>query len=521
MIAINSKFAIFSAWFWNSFQKMLCFVSPESILWLNKLWTDFKGQLSYNSKAPLLFNSGFFLIFFFNFLLINTPLQTNKILRNAWIVIASVYFYYKSSGYFFILMLATTVFVFALALSMGRIENNKLRKFLSAFGIIVLLLLLSYYKYFNFIIESINSIFESGITPQNIFLPLGISFYTFELISYLADVYTKKAEPEKNLLDFCFYVSFFPHLVAGPIVRPNELFPQIKNLHIPSKSEIGSGVFLILSGIVKKAIISDYISLNFVDRIFDNPTLYSGVENLLGVYGYTLQIYCDFSGYTDLALGIALLIGFKLPNNFNVPYISTSITEFWRRWHISLSSWLRDYLYIPLGGNRKGKLRQYINLFVTMLLGGLWHGASWKFIFWGALHGLALAFEKLFEPITRKLNPSLFKILGGILTFHFVAFCWIFFRASSFEVAWSLINQVFTNFSGFLFFDIVTSYKLVFLFVLFGYLIHFIPQQVDVKIENLISKMPLLLQSILIVCVVYIFIQVKSSAIQPFIYFQF
>ena len=503
------------------FSKIILLVSSENYSIVNSLLQDFIKQISYNSKAPLLFNSGFFLIFFLIFVLVNTPLQTNKILRNAWIVIASIYFYYKSSGYFFILMLATTIFVFLLALSIGKIENKNSKKLLSTIGIVILLLLLSYYKYFNFIIESVNSIFDAGISPQNIFLPLGISFYTFELISYLADVYTKKAEPEKNVLDFCFYVSFFPHLVAGPIVRPNELFPQIKKLHIPSKTEIGSGVFLLISGIVKKAIISDYISLNFVDRIFDNPTLYSGVENLLGVYGYTLQIYCDFSGYTDLALGIALLIGFKLPNNFNVPYISTSITEFWRHWHISLSSWLRDYLYIPLGGNRKGKLRQYFNLFITMLLGGLWHGASWKFMFWGALHGLALAIEKLIKPITRKFSSTTFKIIGGIITFHFVAFCWIFFRASSFEVAWSLINQVFTNFSGHLFIEIITSYKLVFAFIALGYIIHFIPKRIDLKIENFISKIPLFIQAVLIVIVLFLFIQVKSSAIQPFIYFQF
>ena len=521
MAATNQIIDFFLSFFGIFFSNNILLIAKENYLILENLLQDFILQLSYNPKAPLLFNSGFFLIFFLIFVLINTPLQTNKILRNSWIVIASIYFYYKSSGYFFILMLATTIFVFALALSMGRIESKTSRKFLSAFGIVVLLLLLSYYKYFNFIIESVNSIFEFGITTHNIFLPLGISFYTFELISYLADVYTKKAEPEKNLLDFCFYVSFFPHLVAGPIVRPNELFPQIKNLHIPSKLEIGSGVFLLISGIVKKAIISDYISLNFVDRIFDNPTLYSGVENLLGVYGYTLQIYCDFSGYTDMALGIALLIGFKLPNNFNVPYISTSITEFWRRWHISLSSWLRDYLYIPLGGNRKGKFRQYLNLFLTMLLGGLWHGASWKFMFWGALHGLALAIEKLLEPITRNYPSTVFKILGGIFTFHFVAFCWIFFRASSFEVAWSLINQIFINFSGYLFFEIVTSYKLVFIFVALGYTIHFIPKKIDIKIENIISKMPLLIQAILVVLVLFVFIQVKSSAIQPFIYFQF
>src|SRR5205814_1229922 len=205
--------------------------------------------------------------------------------------------------------------------------------------------------------------------------------------------------PSKNILDFAFYIMFFPHIVAGPIVRAVNFLPQIhKELYI-SKEDFGQAIFLIVTGLFKKAVISDYISVNFVDRVFENPILYSGWENLMAVYGYAMQIYCDFSGYSDMAIGIALLLGYRLGINFNQPYQSASITEFWRRWHISLSSWLRDYLYIPLGGNRKGKLRTYVNLLVTMLLGGLWHGASWNFIFWGFLHGAALAIEKFLKEI--------------------------------------------------------------------------------------------------------------------------
>lgn len=219
-------------------------------------------------------------------------------------------------------------------------------------------------------------------------------------MSYTIDVYRRQITPLGSLLDYAFYVSFFPQLVAGPIVRARDFIPQIRRPLFVSREMFGRGIFLIVSGLFKKAVISDYISVNFVERIFDNPTLYSGVENLMGVYGYALQIYCDFSGYSDMAIGIALLLGFHFNINFDSPYKSASITEFWRRWHISLSSWLRDYLYISLGGNRKGKIRQYANLIITMFLGGLWHGASWNFVLWGMMHGVALAAHKCWMTLT-------------------------------------------------------------------------------------------------------------------------
>ena len=235
---------------------------------------------------------------------------------------------------------------------------------------------------------------EKPFTPFDIILPVGISFFTFQSLSYTLDLYRNRIRPVERLVDYVFYVSFFPQLVAGPIVRARDFLPQIFRADFVSRAMIGEGLFLIISGLFKKAVISDYISINYVDRIFDNPLLYSGIENLLGVYGYALQIYCDFSGYSDMAIGIALLLGFRFNINFDSPYKSATITEFWRRWHISLSSWLRDYLYISLGGNRKGKLRTYVNLMLTMLLGGLWHGAALQFVLWGALHGVSLAIHK-------------------------------------------------------------------------------------------------------------------------------
>jgi D-alanyl-lipoteichoic acid acyltransferase DltB (MBOAT superfamily) len=346
------------------------------------------------------------------------------------------------------------------------------------------------------------------------------------LISYIVDVYQRKFKPVKHLLDFSFYISFFPHLVAGPIVRPNELVPQIRSkLHIDN-DYIGRGIFFILSGLLKKAIISDYIGVNFVDRIFDNPTLYSGVENLMGVYGYTLQIYCDFSGYSDMAVGIALLMGFHLPLNFNAPYQSTTITEFWRRWHISLSSWLRDYLYIPLGGNKVGKFRQYINLMITMLLGGLWHGASFKFIVWGGMHGLALALDKakseLFKKLKIQASTGIFsKCVGWFFTFNLVAFCWIFFRAISFESAMAVLHQIAFNFKGELFTKLIFGYQTVFLLMAIGYLIHFVPAQFEERVKKVITISPSFVQALLLALMIYMVYQTRSAEVQPFIYFQF
>ncbi|MEY4876898.1 MAG: hypothetical protein RL708_2047, partial [Bacteroidota bacterium] len=288
-----------------------------------------------------------------------------------------------------------------------------------------------------------------------------------------------------------------------------------------SKEDIAQAVFLIATGLFKKAVISDFISINFVDRIFDNPTLYSGTENLLGVYGYAMQIYCDFSGYSDMAIGVALLLGYRLGINFNLPYQSSSITEFWRRWHISLSSWLRDYLYIPLGGNKKGKMRQYINLSVTMLLGGLWHGASWNFIFWGAMHGLMLALDKLKTDYLHLPKNKLMHILGIIFTFNFVCFCWIFFRSPDFKTSWQIVSQISKGISFNLIHQWALAYPAVCILLMIGFITHSFPILVEQKSIFAISKMHIALQAFLIFMVIWLVIQVKGSDIQPFIYFQF
>lgn len=277
----------------------------------------------------------------------------------------------------------------------------------------------------------------------------------------------------------------------------------------------------------KKTVISDYISLNFVDRIFDAPLLYTGVENLLGVYGYALQIYCDFSGYSDMAIGIALLLGFRFNINFDSPHQSATITEFWRRWHISLSSWLKDYLYISLGGNRKGKIRTYINLMITMLLGGLWHGASMSFIIWGAIHGVALAIHKFimgrfssFKQLGSDMKPWR-RVLGILITFHLVCFGWIFFRADSMQTVKEMLTQIFTNFHPEVFTQFVTGYKGVFTLMVVGYVLHFMPKSAENAVQGVVTRSPLLVQAVILAIMVFVVVQFKSAGVQPFIYFQF
>ncbi|MDO4755967.1 MAG: MBOAT family O-acyltransferase, partial [Parabacteroides sp.] len=353
--------------------------------YVGQLSLDKMGEiLSYQQQEPMLFSSGLFFFLFIGFLILYLALRKHLLARLIYVSLFSLYFYYKSSGWFFLLLLFVATSDFCIGLCLKQTAAQWKRKAWVVLSLGIDLGLLCYFKYFNFLREIYHSFLNGTDTyePLDIFLPVGISFFTFQSISYVIDIYRGKIDAINRWIDYVFYVSFFPQLVAGPIVRARDFLPQIYKNPTVSHAQFGEGLFLVLCGLFKKAVISDYISLNFVDRIFDAPLLYTGVENLLGVYGYALQIYCDFSGYSDMAIGIALLLGFRFNINFDSPYQSATITEFWRRWHISLSSWLKDYLYISLGGNRNGKLRTYFNLFITMLLGGLWHGASVSFILW-------------------------------------------------------------------------------------------------------------------------------------------
>jgi alginate O-acetyltransferase complex protein AlgI len=478
-------------------------------------------QFVYHADQPLLFNSGFFLLLFTAFLWIYYRLSHTQRPKLIFVTLFSLYFYYKSSGIYFVLLIFAAVVDFTLAKLIYNTDDPWRKKLFIALTLVINLGLLGYFKYTNFLYEAFCAVSGSEFKPLDIFLPVGVSFFTFQSLSYTLDVYRGTLKPVDHILDYAFFVSFFPQLVAGPIVRAADFIPQIYKPTVVTREMFGRAVFLIGCGLFKKAVISDYISINFVDRVFDAPTLYTGLENLFAVYGYALQIYCDFSGYSDMAIGIALLLGFHFNINFDSPYQSESITEFWRRWHISLSTWLRDYLYISLGGNRRGKIRTYLNLMITMLLGGLWHGASWRFMIWGGLHGAALGFHKWITEKVTIPDTTLWRCAGWLLTFHFVCFCWIFFRAADLETVGQVLTQITTSFNAGILSDFISGYKMVFVLMLIGYLLHFVPQTVEKQAEELVIQMPLMAKAVCLTLVIVIVLQIKSAGVQPFIYFQF
>ncbi|HLG03501.1 MAG TPA: MBOAT family O-acyltransferase [Bacteroidia bacterium] len=572
------------------------------------------AQFAYNPADPLLFNSAFFLYFFTLFLLFFLLVHRQKLTRVVVFSVFSLFFFYKACGWYVIFILIAAVVDYFLSNAIYRMRTKQRKTVLLIFSLILNLGLLAFFKYTNFYIEIVNQMADGHIDPLHLILPVGISFYTFENLSYTIDVYRGHFKPVRNFFDYLFFLSFFPKLMMGPIVRASDFVPQIrKDIHV-TREDIAAGLYLILSGLFRKVVISDFIWLNFGQYIFDDPAKHSGVECLFGVYCYALVIYCDFSGYSDMAIGMARWMGFRIPANFNSPYQSANITEFWRRWHISLSSWLRDYLYIPLGGSRGAGAGTWIlfavffggagiatglaavngnwwpticflfvlgliflpallfkkerhlvttslNQMHTMLLGGLWHGASWNFLFWGFLHGIALSFDKfqvkmratmsqqttaffdraynglaficggfifvliarVSQLIFRKKLPDLNgkKFLGILLTFHFVCFGWIFFKAGSFAQAAVIISQIVNNFAPETFSAMVIGYKPVFLLMGIGFVLHFLPGVVEAKTIQALSRFPVYGKIAVLVSAIWILIQAKQSEQMLPIYLQF
>ncbi len=487
-----------------------------------------QSLLTYDATSPLIFSSGLFLFLFAAFLLVYNSLRNTTTARILYVVLFSLYFYYKSSGLYFLLLIFAATSDFLIARALFRTERAGVRRWWVALSVAVNLGMLAYFKYTNFLIGIANDLFGAGFLQfRNIFLPVGISFFVFQSMSYTIDIYRRQLRPLNSWLDYLFYLSFFPQLVAGPIVRARDFIPQIRRKPVVTREMFGMGVFLILTGLFKKAVVSDYISLNFVDRIFDEPLLYTGFECLMGIYGYALQIYCDFSGYSDMAIGIALLLGFRFPKNFDAPYKSATITEFWRRWHISLSSWLRDYVYISLGGNRKGRLRTYVNLLLTMLLGGLWHGAAFRFILWGALHGVALALHKVWLAVVPGARVSgaqmgrWSRAAGIFFTFNLVCFGWLMFRAESMQTVSLMLHQIAFDFHGAMIPQVLSGYVGVFGLMAVGYALHLMPDRLDAVVQRRVTAAPMVLQVVMAAALIWCVMQIKSSDIQPFIYFQF
>ncbi|MBR4528130.1 MAG: MBOAT family protein [Bacteroidaceae bacterium] len=606
---------------------------------------------SFDPDSPLLFTQlqfwAFFCLVFSGFALV----QKRRQMRNAYLFFVSLLFYYKTSGLFVGMLLLVTCSDFLIAQGIYALREKEAwkRKLLLGLSVILDIGILCYFKYAYFFVDVINQIFGTQFAVENvvarfanevvgenifsvdrIILPIGISFYTFQILSYTCDVYKGLIKPVRNFLDFGFYVSFFPQLVAGPIVKASDFIPQLYRRFFLSRRMFGIAVFWIINGLMKKIILSNYLAVNFIDRVFTNPHLFSGFENLSALFLYSLQVYADFSGYTDIAIGLSLMMGFHLPANFDSPYKAPNCSNFWKRWHISLSRWLQTYLYIPLGGNRsmgfstcfwvifltasalilsgswwiaaiifiifsatiltgiycpdrRRKIYANLNSMITMLLGGLWHGASMNFIIWGGLNGVGMIVFKFWRDMglkTRVLITTatvillfslqhfhpmglwnvllafmlflmvsmwvrlLYNLLGFkasfswlehawsiLVTFTFITFTRLFFRSGSnldpatanqtaWDTATKMIHSIGTQWSVNIL-DVMSAYHRVFILFALGMIIHWLPTNLKRRYRLSFAMLPLPVICLAAICAVFFVYQFVTAKMQPFIYFQF
>ena len=619
---------------------------------------------AFDPNSPLLFTQFQFWAFFAIVFSLFALFKDRKLLRNSYLFFVSLLFYYKTSGLFVGLLILVTISDFLIAQGIYKVKwspesyekphsQRKLQelkaKLLLCLSVFIDLGILCYFKYSYFFADVINQLLGTNLEVTNIaaeianqatgsnffsvdriILPVGISFYTFQVISYTADVFKGLVRPVRNILDFGFYVSFFPQLVAGPIVKASDFIPQLYRKYALSRLQFGIAVFWILNGLTKKIVLSDYLAVNFIDRVFNNPQFFGGFENLCALFFYSLQVYADFSGYTDIAIGLSLLMGFYLPLNFNSPYKAQNAGNFWKRWHISLSRWLQTYLYIPLGGNRNITFGTYfwistitlaalvlsgniwiamsvliiailviftamrypekrrhiyanLNSMITMLLGGLWHGASINFMIWGGLNGVGMIIFKFWRDMSllnRAIIPTalsallyvmimvypmplwnlfivftifisisawiryIYNMCGGtnplewlnrgwsiLVTFTFITFTRLFFRSGSNldpavanETAWRIAKDMITSIGtqwDVNIWEVISAYHNIFLLFVLGMTIHWLPSSMKRKYRICFAKMPLPVMACVVVLVIFVCYQFITAEMQPFIYFQF
>ena len=483
--------------------------------------THLLSLFAFNRDEPMLFTSGLFWVLFMVFLPLYAMVKSQRKKMMVFVIAFSLYFFYKSSGLFFLLLVATSIFDWWVSQFIDSSKNRTERRIALTVSLVFSLSILLFFKYSNFVMFNLEALIGGNFQPLDLILPVGISFYTFRTISYVVDVYKKKIEPVDDFIEYLFFLSFFPCLVAGPIVRAREFIPQARENKPATRDMIYGGLWLVMLGILKKAVFADYIA-QYNNIAFGNPTGYTGFELLMAVLGFTMQIYCDFSGYSDMAIGLGSIMGFDLGINFRFPYRSLNVTEFWHRWHITLSTWLRDYVYIPLGGNRKGKVRQYFNLMVTMLLGGLWHGAAWTFVVWGAGHGIALCVHKLCKPWLDKIASTPFtRSMSWLMTFTLVTFLWIFFRANTFHAAGQVINGIFTDFEW-AYLPVFIERRVtwcIMLAIIFG--LHFVPARVWDKMREWFIGTQWWVKLLMFIVLIQLVLQFASATVQPFLYSQF
>jgi D-alanyl-lipoteichoic acid acyltransferase DltB (MBOAT superfamily) len=490
----------------------------------------------------MLFPTTVFALFFAVVFALHWSLVGVPRVRKLVLLGASLFFYGYWSWKFALMLLASALLNHAAAVWIGRTEEPRARRRLVAWAVAANLLVLGFFKYTGFVFTkllvplAVPLCARFGTTEQlialqeqvlpfieRIVLPVGISFYTFQALSYVVDVHWRKTPVARSALDFANYLAFFPQLVAGPIVRAADLLPQMAVF--PDRTvrlDTGRAATLILGGLFKKMVVANWLAEHLADPVFAMPEAYGGADILLGVYAYAFQIYCDFSAYSDIAIGCALLLGFHFPINFHAPYFSVTLQEFWRRWHISLSSWLRDYLYIPLGGSRAGPARTRVNLFLTFLLGGLWHGAGWTFVLWGAFHGAYLSLERtarrgLGLPEKPSGNPGrVWAFLGRVWIFQVVCFSWILFRSPNLAVAgdvlrglcgWGVGSRLFSGTAA--------------LVLAVGFLIQFLDGERPRPVWDAVNRWPAWAQGAAAAVILTLILGVGPSGVAPFIYFQF
>jgi alginate O-acetyltransferase complex protein AlgI len=474
----------------------------------------------------LIFPTVQFALFFAVVLPLSWALMPRQRLWRPFILLASYYFYAAADWHYVFLLAGSTVVNQAAATSITRQPSAKVRKAVLIAAIALDLGTLGVFKYLDFFSDSLSASLGLSLGLLHLVLPVGVSFYTFQAISYVVDVYRGRT-PLAKPLDYAIYASFFPHLVAGPIVRASEFVPQLSGPRDPSRIPAGRAFGLIAGGLVKKMVVADMIGTKLVEPVFGTPEAHNGSETLMAIYGYAVQIYCDFSAYTDMAIGLALLLGFRFPENFDRPYTASSLQDFWRRWHMTLSRWLRDYLYIPLGGNRGGSVRTYRNLMVTMLLGGLWHGAAWTFVIWGGIHGVGLAAERAWPSIANAMRfptdipariPQPVKTaMARVATFHVVCLAWVFFRAPDLGTALAVLGRLFAGGPST---GIVTP-SLV-LLIAAALAVQWIPRGVGARLRTAFVTLPVYAQGVSLGVMLLLVAAVSGGqGVAPFIYFRF
>jgi D-alanyl-lipoteichoic acid acyltransferase DltB (MBOAT superfamily) len=472
----------------------------------------------------VLFPTATFALFFLVVLPLSWLAMADLRRWRLFIIAVSYVFYGWWDWHYVFLLAGCTVWTHVLAVRIDRARSRSARKALLAVAVGGDLGLLGYFKYYDFFVSSAQNLavhlgFELPLAVREIVLPVGISFFTFMAISYVVDAYRGDFEPV-TLGRFAAYLSFFPHLVAGPIVRPGELIPQLETRRDPRRVDTSRAFYLIAIGLFKKVVIANYLATHITDPVFAVPENHSSAEILVATYAYAIQIYADFSGYTDIAIGLALLLGFTFPQNFDSPYSAVSLRDFWRRWHMTLSRWLRDYLYIPLGGNRKGSLRTSVNLMLTMLLGGLWHGASWTFVVWGGIHGTGLTFEhwRRSRPGYVERTPGRARVwLQRLVVFNVVCLAWIFFRAESLGTAWEMIVGLFTRWDAAS--PLVTAGVVFWIAVGLGS--QYLPARFPRLVVGRFSRLPVAAQAAVLAAVLMLVNTIGPQGVAPFIYFRF